>query len=1198
MAVRRESVQLDVTGNFRTEMAANAASVALLSREVDRLNRQRISVSVDNSEITRAIVQAEALRAELERISRVRATPSVNTRTTGSGGGGGGNIGGLQRDADGASSSINQLTGRLSLLGDAILTLGPALIPIASVGVPAIGGLAAAATAAAVAGASATVAFQGLGEAVTAVQAYQLDPTYEGLMQAREAMAALGPDAQRFVMEFQKFRPVLSEIKDSAAAGWFPGLTESLDSFAKLGPKISDIFFKAGETGGFLVDSAADSLASDRWAPLLDFIGNEAPTAMGSLAQIMGNLAHGAAEMFMAFDPGNDSFLEWIEGIAEGFDRWASSAQGASAIEDILSYAKTNGPAVGELFSSLVGTLAALVKAAAPIGSVVLPALTAVSNAIGAIADSDMATPIIAAIAAMRIFSRVTAIAGAAQGRLAASSAASAVTASAASRAAAVNAAGLTGTALGSALYAPRPGSPGAPGSRPPSRFGTAAAAIGPTALILAGAYAATKAAAANNDFVASALSMQTAIDSLDFSSFAAGISDVEEKQRDLATRFSTDKDGWDELKQGLDPGYWKNSIEGAFGDSDVQEASKELARLQAQQDATSQATASLGESFGLTIGPVDGSTKSIAELQKVLEAAKPAMDALGVSQMDYAKVVAQQATIDAGGMSGAALGTALGSTTPVDDLNDRIAAQAKYMDSAQGKSDNYVAALGRLVREEGTAAERAQGLNDALSALIDPALDAEAALDRYRQALKEISNLNAKGGFTPKTEIGRTNRAATRDFADSVKERLSTMVEAGRTENDVANALERTRHQFVESGVAAGFSAQQMRRRATAIGLTPKLVETTFIGLGIDKVDRQVRSLREKFLNLPKSVRTQIREDGAIPSRRRAEELIKTLNLAAKPRKALLRLVAEGEGNVTAAKRLMESMRDKTVTLTVRTYRTGAQSAAGFAEGGFTGRGGKYEPAGVVHRGEVVIPQNLVKRDWSMLTQRYGHLPGFAGGGVVGGGTRDVFSVGAPSNETVEVFSEVTGAVRDHGKAAKESSKAIRQEARDRKAAMREYAKQVGGSLSGELTGNGLAGFDLATAANKNDARAMVAALIKARKKGLSGPLLNLVAASGDLSLAQQLAESNSRQIAQRERQYGATRAAENALGNFAAGEKFDREGGGGRRRGKGKGKTRDVLSIEKAVERGSERGTAKGAGRAGHLRNRRTATRTRAGR
>ena len=39
------------------------------------------------------------------------------------------------------------------------------------------------------------------------------------------------------------------------------------------------------------------------------------------------------------------------------------------------------------------------------------------------------------------------------------------------------------------------------------------------------------------------------------------------------------------------------------------------------------------------------------------------------------------------------------------------------------------------------------------------------------------------------------------------------------------------------------------------------------------------------------------------------------------------------------------------------------ASSMAGFAEGGFTGPGGKYEPAGIVHRGEFVMPQDAVNR-------------------------------------------------------------------------------------------------------------------------------------------------------------------------------------------------------------------------------------------
>jgi hypothetical protein len=37
--------------------------------------------------------------------------------------------------------------------------------------------------------------------------------------------------------------------------------------------------------------------------------------------------------------------------------------------------------------------------------------------------------------------------------------------------------------------------------------------------------------------------------------------------------------------------------------------------------------------------------------------------------------------------------------------------------------------------------------------------------------------------------------------------------------------------------------------------------------------------------------------------------------------------------------------------------------AARGYADGGFTGEGGKYEPAGIVHKGEYVIPQEQTKK-------------------------------------------------------------------------------------------------------------------------------------------------------------------------------------------------------------------------------------------
>lgn len=57
---------------------------------------------------------------------------------------------------------------------------------------------------------------------------------------------------------------------------------------------------------------------------------------------------------------------------------------------------------------------------------------------------------------------------------------------------------------------------------------------------------------------------------------------------------------------------------------------------------------------------------------------------------------------------------------------------------------------------------------------------------------------------------------------------------------------------------------------------------------------------------------------------------------------------------------------------------------AGGFATGGYTGHGGKYEPAGIVHRGEYVINAASTKK---LGLSYLNSLNGYANGGYVGGG-------------------------------------------------------------------------------------------------------------------------------------------------------------------------------------------------------------------
>ena len=91
--------------------------------------------------------------------------------------------------------------------------------------------------------------------------------------------------------------------------------------------------------------------------------------------------------------------------------------------------------------------------------------------------------------------------------------------------------------------------------------------------------------------------------------------------------------------------------------------------------------------------------------------------------------------------------------------------------------------------------------------------------------------------------------------------------------------------------------------------------------------------------------------------------------------------------------------------------------SVGGFAEGGYTGAGGRLEPAGIVHRGEYVIPADVVSRhgpeaiDALVGNLRVGRpspaLETSAVGGLVG--TSAIYNlqstIGNPSEPASQIF-------------------------------------------------------------------------------------------------------------------------------------------------------------------------------------------------
>ena len=316
--------------------------------------------------------------------------------------------GGLAGEARRAGTQIDTLSGRLGLLTRAAAALGPAFIPVSTIAVPAVTGLAAQLGIAALAGGTAVIAFQGVGDALDALNKYQLEPTADNLAKVEQAFSSLDPAAQSFITTLDRLGPVFTDIRNAAAGGLFPGLEDALVNVAKLKPTLMDLVAETGDALGDNLERVSESLNSDRWAPFFDFIENEARPTLDALFMSLGNVTHGMANMWMAFDPLNDDFSDWLVRVTGEFDVWSAKLSETQGFQEFVQYIRDTGPQVAETLGSIGDAVLQILEAAAPLGGPILKALEAFADIIAALADSPLGTPIMTAVTAMSALSLAT----------------------------------------------------------------------------------------------------------------------------------------------------------------------------------------------------------------------------------------------------------------------------------------------------------------------------------------------------------------------------------------------------------------------------------------------------------------------------------------------------------------------------------------------------------------------------------------------------------------------------------------------------------------------------------------------------------------------------------------------------------------------------------------------------------------------
>lgn len=380
MVTRTERVRLELEDHFTTGMAKAAAAAALLDHNLNSLSGSAVGT---NRDLDRTKQSVKGVGDEVDKTS-------ARTRQ--------------------GAKDIDRYGGRLRLLTEAAVALGPALIPIGAAGVPAVAGLAAGFGAAAGAAGVAILAFKGVGDALKSIDAYQLEPTTANLEKMRAELDKLGPAGADFARYLSSIEPELRSLQDAARAGMFPGVERGIDQLLTMLPQVRTIIFDVATGMGHLADEAGAALSGDRFSAFFDYLETDARPTVEAMGHTLGNLAEGLANLTVAFAPLTRDFSSGMESMSRSFADWAAGLSQTEGFRDFVEYVRESGPRVIDLLGALGEAFVGIIRSAAPVGEALIPMLTALANVLGAVANSPIGPPLYSAVAAMLVLNRVTSL--------------------------------------------------------------------------------------------------------------------------------------------------------------------------------------------------------------------------------------------------------------------------------------------------------------------------------------------------------------------------------------------------------------------------------------------------------------------------------------------------------------------------------------------------------------------------------------------------------------------------------------------------------------------------------------------------------------------------------------------------------------------------------------------------------------------
>lgn len=264
-----------------------------------------------------------------------------------------------------------------------------------------------------------------------------------------------------------------------------------------------------------------------------------------------------------------------------------------------------------------------------------------------------------------------------------------------------------------------------------------------------------------------------------------------------------------------------------------------------------------------------------------------------------------------------------------------------------------------------------------------------QADLADKTAGLSDEQDANSKS-LTGNSKAAIANRKQMEELVGQYQAHLVALASSGLSQEELAFRTAQLREQFIQQATQLGYSRIEIEKYALAFDDMRKIIERVPRNITLSvNADPALQALSEyeAALNSARANAGKGISMGAITNPTNGAE-VRRAGFEAMVAAAVARIkelmaagLVGGPEGVQAYNRIADL---------VARLKNGS-----YASGGYTGPGGKYEPAGVVHRGEYVVPKKDVNQrtglpyaDAMGRLQRGASGPGYAGGGYVRGGS------------------------------------------------------------------------------------------------------------------------------------------------------------------------------------------------------------------